>query len=166
MFAETTPSKPPKPSFAGFEGKLPTPIQKIDSFDDTSAALPPEASIWLAGLAALLRCSPEWLWSQGFIDWHDLLEQHHTHPRFAAALVRSHPKWGSPMPADHPVIEPQDIPSEQTQRSTATAPPEWIAAGDAFHAHALGQCSKCYPPAGRYCLIGASLRSILRLSGG
>jgi hypothetical protein len=48
---------------------------------------------WLAGVAALLECSPAYLMERGFIDHDDLAEQCEMHPRYAARLIRSHPEW-------------------------------------------------------------------------
>lgn len=48
---------------------------------------------WLAGVAALLECSPAYLLEQGFIDQHDLDEQCGIPPHYAARLIRSHSKW-------------------------------------------------------------------------
>lgn len=36
---------------------------------------------------------------RGFIDRHDLAEQHRKHPRFAARLIHTHPAW-SAQPAE------------------------------------------------------------------
>ena len=60
---------------------------------------PPEAFTWLAAVAHLLECLPDDLLEWGFIDLHDLAEQHRTHPRFAARLIRTHPAW-SEQPAE------------------------------------------------------------------
>lgn len=49
-------------------------------------------------------------------------------------------------------------PDPNARHTAATASPEWIAARDAFHAHALGCCPNCHPPSGRYCSIGITLR--------
>lgn len=35
----------------------------------------------------------------------------------------------------------------------------WIAARNAYHAHALGGCPHCYPPRQRHCIAGAELRA-------
>lgn len=40
--------------------------------------------------------------------------------------------------------------------------PEWLAARDAFHSHAVGNCNDCYPPAGRYCPTGARLLALYK----
>jgi len=60
---------------------------------------PPEAFTWLAAVARLLGCRPDYLLERGFIDRHDLDEQHRAHPRFAARLIRTHPAW-SAQPAE------------------------------------------------------------------
>jgi len=56
----------------------------------------PEALAWLEGVASLLGCSSDYLLVHGFVDRHDLAEQCHIHPRFAARLIRTHPDWGPP----------------------------------------------------------------------
>jgi len=56
----------------------------------------PEALAWLARVASLLGCSPDYLLVHGFVDRHDLAEQHQQPPRFAARLIRSHPDWRQP----------------------------------------------------------------------
>ena len=48
---------------------------------------------WLAQLANLLACSPAYLLRHGFVDRHDLAEQHQQHPRLAARLIRTNPEW-------------------------------------------------------------------------
>ncbi len=122
---------------------------------------PPQAWAWLARLASLLGCSPAYLLDGGFVDRYDLAEQHTLHPRFAAKLIRSHPNWRQPRefrehyaPASKESNEPQP-----THHAAATAPPAWLAARDAFHAHALGGCPRCFPALGRYCVTGTELRA-------
>lgn len=62
------------------------------------AAEPPQrAWSWLGTLAVLLGCSPDYLLAHGFVDRHDLTEQHRTPPRLAAGLIRSHPDWRQPL---------------------------------------------------------------------
>lgn len=62
-----------------------------------SSAPTPEAIAWLARVARLLECSPDYLLTHRFIDRHDLIEQYATHPRFAAQLIRSNPAWTTPV---------------------------------------------------------------------
>jgi hypothetical protein len=58
---------------------------------------------WLAGVAALLECSPAYLLEGGFVDQHDLAEQCEMPPGCAARLIRSHPEWAPPpSAASHP----------------------------------------------------------------
>ena len=120
---------------------------------------------WLARAARLLGCSPAYLLEHGFVDRHDLAEQHQQHPRFAARLIRTHPSWCPPGEAPHAVpehstrtrkeacepCEPQEVPANNSH--------VWIAVRDAFHRHALGNCPECYPPLGRYCITGDELRA-------
>jgi hypothetical protein len=121
----------------------------------------PQAWAWLARLASLLGCSPAYLLDGGFVDRYDLAEQHQLHPRFAAKLIRSHPNWCQPGPLRVPYAQASEESSEpqHAHHSAATAPPGWLAARDAFHAHALGGCPHCYPALGRYCVTGAELRA-------
>lgn len=35
----------------------------------------------------------------------------------------------------------------------------WLAARNALHRHAYGNCPHCYPPKDRYCVKGAELRT-------
>ena len=68
---------------------------RLEIIEALSAANDPpqQAMEWLVRLAALLGCSPGYLLEHGFVDRHDLAEQHRQHPRFAARLIRSHPDW-------------------------------------------------------------------------
>lgn len=125
----------------------------------TAANDSPEALAWLGRVACLLGCSPAYLLERGFVDRHDLVEQHQTHPRFAANLIRSNPAW---MPQPRPPEQHQHNERRQPQHTyntAGTATPEWIAARDAFHAHALGGCPHCCPPLNRYCETGGVLRA-------
>lgn len=89
-----------------------------------------EALAWLARVARLLGCSPDQLLARGFIDRHDLAEQCHTPPRFAAHLIRSHPDWSPPEP---PAIERRDAGQpQQVHHSAAIASPEWRQARDQY----------------------------------
>ena len=120
---------------------------------------------WLARVARLLGCSPAYLLEHGFVDRHDLAEQHQQHPRLAARLIRTHPSWCPPGETPHAVPEHSTRtrkeacePSEPQEVATSRSP-TWIAARDAFHRHALGNCPECYPPLGRYCVTGAELQA-------
>lgn len=57
---------------------------------------PSHAWEWLAHVANLLGCTPTFLLERGFVDCHDLAEQHQQPPCFAARLIRSHPDWRRP----------------------------------------------------------------------
>lgn len=122
---------------------------------------PPQAWAWLARLASLLGCSPTYLLDGGFVDHHDLAEQHQLHPRFAAKLIRTHPDWHQPGAPRQQCAQAREgsSDSQHARHTAATAPPAWLAARDAFHAHALGGCPHCYPALGRYCVTGAELRA-------
>ncbi|UCO97515.1 hypothetical protein LF844_23095 [Metapseudomonas lalkuanensis] len=134
----------------------------IEALSATNDLLP-HAWEWLTRLADLLGCSPAYLLEHGFVDRHDLAEQCHIHPRFAARLICSHPDWCQT--SEHSVQEEAAEFREQYARTRegatvdAQLAPSWIAARDAFHAHALGGCPHCYPPLGRYCTTGAELRT-------
>lgn len=136
---------------------------------------------WLTQLASLLECSPEYLLERGFLDRHDLAEQHQQEPWRIARLIRSHPNWHQPLDRYAHVHEGESevskgavskqVSMETTEfrdqyarareGDTADTPASlaWTAVRDAFHAHALGACLDCYPPLGRYCAIGADLRA-------
>ena len=120
---------------------------------------------WLARVGRLLGCSPDYLLEHGYVDRHDLAEQHHEHPRFTARLIRTHPDWCLPSETPHAVPEhstrtrkearePCEPQSDGEGNSLAL-----IVARDAFHRHAVGKCQDCYPPLGRYCITGADLRA-------
>lgn len=67
-----------------------------------------------------------------------------------------------PAPAPTPPPAPQRAPDGEQLGfvlTAATATPEWIAARDRFHAHALGGCRACHAPVSRYCQTGAELRA-------
>lgn len=67
-------------------------IELLSTANDPSQ----QAMKWLEKLAGLLGCSPDHLLVHGFVDHHDLAEQCHIHPRFAARLIRTHPDWRPP----------------------------------------------------------------------
>ncbi len=117
---------------------------------------------WLARVARLLGCSPAYLLEHGYVDRHDLAEQHHEHPRFAARLIRTHPDWCLPSETPHAVPEHSTRTRKEAcepQEVAASRSPTWIAARDAFYRHVLGNCPECYPPLGRYCVTGAELQA-------
>lgn len=127
----------------------------------TVSCPPPQSREWLAHLASLLDCSPAYLLDRGFVDHHDLAEQHQLHPRSAAKLIRSHPDWRQPGAhrEQHTQARGESSESQHAHHTAATAPPAWLSARAAFHAHALGVCPHCYPALGRYCVTGAELRA-------
>ena len=125
---------------------------------------------WLASLAILLRCTPSYLLEHGYVDRHDLAEQCHIHPRFAARLIRTHPNWCQP--SEHSSREGEEMPAPEMEefraqyaraREESFANPHlsaaWIVARDAYHRHALGGCPNCYPRGNRHCCIGIELRA-------
>lgn len=120
---------------------------------------PPQAMEWLEKLAGLLGCSPDYLLVHGFVDRHDLTEQHQHPPRFAARLIRSHPQWRAPAGFSEQYTREDGHEPYEPQNADEVISPAWIAARDAYHAHAFGACPRCYPPLKRHCLIGAELRA-------
>lgn len=120
---------------------------------------PAEAMEWLAGVARLLQCLADYLLRNGFVDRHDLTEQHQHPPRFAARLIRSHPQWRVPVEFSEQYTREDGHEPYEPQSADEIISPAWIAARDAYHAHALGACPRCYPPLKRHCLIGAELRA-------
>ncbi|MBL4611495.1 MAG: hypothetical protein JKY58_12465 [Pseudomonas sp.] len=60
-----------------------------------------------------------------------------------------------------PEVNNGNTPTRESSASKRTAP-EWIAARDAFHSHAVGHCDECHPPAGRYCPTGLDLLALYR----
>lgn len=121
---------------------------------------PAQAWEWLERLANLLGCSSSYLLDHGFVDRHDLIEQHQWHPRSAAKLIRSHPDWRQPTAVrnEHAQAE-ESCELELAYHTAGIVSPAWIAARDAFHAHALGGCPQCHPALGRYCEQGVELRA-------
>ena len=124
---------------------------------------PAKAWAWLAQLASLLVCSPDYLLAGGFVDRHDLAEQHHTPPYFAARLICTNPLWRLPLEhSDHgeaAEFRDQYALAREGDTAGASSAPAWVYSRDAFHSHALGGCQHCYPPQGRYCNTGAELRA-------
>lgn len=123
---------------------------------------PAKAWAWLAQLASLLACSPDYLLAGGFVDRHDLAEQHHTPPYFAARLIRTNPLWRLPLEhSEHgeaAEFRDQYVRTREGDTVGAYSAPAWVSSRNPFHAHALGGCSHCCPPQGRYCDTGAELR--------
>ncbi|MEH6566270.1 MAG: hypothetical protein V7756_13150 [Halopseudomonas sp.] len=130
---------------------------------------------WLDRVAALLNTSASTLLERGLIDLDDLAEQYRMHPRFAARLIETSPAWlgvslvRDEVRASHArEVRTQCVPPEVNNVNTPTREnsankrtvPEWIAARDAFHSHAVGHCDECYPPAGRYCPTGLNLLAL------
>ncbi len=143
---------------------------RLEIIEVLSAANDPsqQAMEWLASLAILLCCTPDYLLEHGFVDRHDLAEQRHIHPRFAARLIRTHPDWRPP--SEHSAHMREGMESmeaagfrEQYARACEGDPADslssaaWLAARDAYHRHALGGCPGCYPRGNRHCDIGADL---------
>ena len=122
---------------------------------------PAEAMEWLAGVARLLECLADYLLGNGFVDRFDLAEQHRQPPRLAARLIRSHPQWPAPAQLREQFARVREEAREpyEPQSADGGISPNWIAARNAYHAHAFGACPRCYPPLKRYCLIGAELRA-------
>lgn len=136
---------------------------KVEIIEALSAANEPtaEAMEWLAIVASLLECSPDYLLESGFVDHHDLAELHQHTPRFAARLIRSHPQWPAPVEFREQyarACEEARKPCEP-QNADEGISPDWIAARDTYHAHAIGACPDCYPPHKRHCATGAELRT-------
>ncbi len=67
-------------------------IEALSAANDS----PQRAWDWLARVARLLGCSAEYLLERGFVDHHDLAEQHLHHPCFAARMISTHPDWRQP----------------------------------------------------------------------
>lgn len=134
---------------------------KVEIIQALSAANEPTAKTleWLATVASLLQCSPDYLLRNGFVDRHDLTEQHQHPPRFAARLIRSHPQWRAPAGFSEQYTREDGHEPYEPQNADEVISPAWIAARDAYHAHAFGACPRCYPPLKRHCLIGAELRA-------
>lgn len=119
---------------------------------------PAQALEWLGSVAHLLGCSADYLLAQGFIDRYDMAELCQAPPHLAADLVTSDPHWQvPPKKLENTQTASRHYVPQHVHHSAATASPEWIAARDAFHAHALGQCPACHPPTGRYCPTGERL---------
>ncbi len=125
---------------------------------------------WLASLAILLRCTPGYLLEHGYVDRHDLAEQCHIHPRFAARLIRTHPDWHQPSERSAHVREgvsrteaagfwEQYARARESDPANAYSSAAWLAARDTYQRHALGGCSHCYPRGNRHCGIGIELRA-------
>lgn len=131
-------------------------IEALSAVNDPT----PQAAKWLARLAGLLACSPDYLLERGFVDRNDLAEQHQQHPRYAARLIRSHPDWfrDEDFRAQYARVRESE-PAQESELSDTVKPRDWSAARDAYHGHTLGNCTHCYPPLGRYCVTGFDLRA-------
>lgn len=125
---------------------------------------------WLTQLAALLRCTPDYLLAHGFVDRHDLAEQHQQQPWRVARLIRTDPRWRQPSKhfaqacEEMPAAEMEEFREQYARaREESFANPllsaAWRAARDAYHRHALGGCPECYPRGNRHCGIGIELRA-------
>lgn len=116
----------------------------------------PEAMAWLARLARLLACSPDYLLKRGFIDQCDLAEQYHSDPARVVVLIRSNPDWTGPVSVSAPShVDGADEP-QRGVHTAATASSEWIALRDRYIGH-LMTCRGCHAPLDRYCATGAFL---------
>lgn len=125
---------------------------------EVSTEPPPEALAWLARVARLLECSPDYLLGRGYIEQRDLAELYRTHPSQVVALIRSNPAWAAPAPKrDNPQIEEDPDEPQHFIQTMLTASPECRAARDAFYNH-LMPCRACHAPVGRYCPVGDELR--------
>ncbi|UVM07124.1 hypothetical protein [Pseudomonas laurylsulfatiphila] len=129
-------------------------IAALGATNDTTA----EAQAWLDSVARLLECSPGYLLEHGFIDRHDLAEQHRIHPRFIVPLIRSNPTWGQERPdTPAPSAPEQENSRARCVLTAATATPEWCQAYNLYLNH-LMLCHACHAPTNRYCVTGSELR--------
>lgn len=118
---------------------------------------PAETLAWLARMARLLECSPDYLLERGFIDRCDLAELYRHHPARVVALIRSNPAWAAPAPEEAATLADRTDQPQHVVNTAATALPEWIAARDQYVSHHMA-CSDCYASTGSYCVTGAELR--------
>lgn len=151
---EPNTSKPPNPSFDGFEVIPPPFVQKNKGANNR---LTPQQVDWIFAVAQLLEYSPTYLLAHDFIDQYDLAEQHDTRPAFAAHLIHSHPRWPPPKEPEGPAIEPHDDELQHLHRNAANVPSEWRIARDLYIGH-LMTCRSCYAATGHFCATGADLR--------
>lgn len=141
-------------------------IEVLSGANDPS----PQAMEWLARLAVQLRCSPDYLLAHGFVDRHDLAEQHQQQQWRVARLIRTDPRWRQP--SKHYARACEEMPAAEMEefreqyalaREDSHANPRasvaWLAARDAYHRHALGGCPNCYPRGNSHCGIGIELRA-------
>lgn len=136
---------------------VPPQQSKVQSESSSSTSSIVTGRVWLADVAQLLGCSPEYLLVHGFIDPLDLYEQCASFPYLAAQLIQRHPNWSvvvSPTPAP-PFL---DTSSAVVHLSAYTTSPEWRHARDLYIGH-LMICRSCYAPTGHYCVRGAELRA-------
>ena len=120
---------------------------------------PAETLAWLARVARLLECSPDYLLERGFIDRCDLAELYRHHPAPGMAPIRSNPAGAAPAPEDAATLADRTDQPQHFVQTAATATPEWLAARNAFYNHLMA-CRACYAPTGNYCPAGAELRAI------
>ena len=125
---------------------------------------------WLTQLAALLRCTPDYLLEHGYVDRHDLAEQHQQQPWRVARLIRTDPRWRQPSKhyvqacegkpaAEIEVFREQYARAREDSHTNPHTSAAWLAARDAYHRHAVGGCPNCYPRGNRHCGIGIELRA-------
>ena len=88
--AGDVPTKPTKHSFVGSVGAPCTHFPEKHAANDP---LTPQQIGWLAAVASLLEVGTSHLVERGFIDRHDLDEQHDADPRQVAALIKTNPRW-------------------------------------------------------------------------
>lgn len=129
----------------------------------------PRAWDWLACVARLLACSPEYLLERRFLLPEELSGLCRSHPSIAARAIRTHPDWLRPSdcfgrrregmaPSETAVLRDQYARVREGSAAGTHSSTIWLAARDAYHRHALGGCPVCYPRGGRHCKIGAELR--------
>jgi hypothetical protein len=82
MAVPSVPSVPPQKS----------KVQSESGFFTHSTAT---GRVWLAAVAHLLECSPDYLLAHDFIDQYDLVKHCSNSPQLAAQLISSHPAWTS-----------------------------------------------------------------------
>ena len=152
---EPNTSKPPNPSFDGFE-VIPPPLNSEKK--GTNNPLIPQQVDWLFAVAHLLEYSPTYLLAHDFIDQYDLAEQHDALPTLAAHLIHSHPRWPPPKEPEGSAIEPYGDEPQRLHRNAANIPREWRIARDLYIGH-LMTCRSCYAATGHYCATGADLRN-------
>ena len=124
------------------------------------ASPPPPSSAWLARVARLLGTRPAELLEGGHLEQHDLIEQACTDTAIVADHIRLSPAWiNRPQRIEQPVewVVEDEVESQCTVDTVATATPEWREAPDQYINHLMA-CRACHAPLGRYCANGIELR--------